>query len=349
MLLWLGLMLARAEAPVVGAQCTLAKDVKVITEDDATIALHHHFGRGPPVLLVHGISSNHSFWDLDPQHSLAEWLVGRGWDVWAVDLRGHGTAMTTPEGRAQRAGWKIDDYGRYDLPAAVKHVRACTGYKNVAYVGHSMGGMVGAIYMTHGGADQLSANIAVGSPASFVDTGDPMVGLAKVGFSLGGTAFLWVATPLAADFAAIAPGLVPGRLQERLYNPANMDPFTIAPMMRNIVSPLARGEMKHFARMLQSGEFMDFRGEKNYLTDLGTVQVPTLVIAGEGDQVAPPAWVRPYYDAMGGEKEFLLAGPSSGFAEPYGHLDLGLGKNATTEIFPRIEAWLQAHPPLKGP
>ena len=72
-MLWMwGLLWA---ADTVGEQCSLASSVKVVTEDGATIALHHHPGRGAPVIAVHGIASNHHFWDLDPQHSLAKWLV----------------------------------------------------------------------------------------------------------------------------------------------------------------------------------------------------------------------------------------------------------------------------------
>ena len=61
--------------------------------------------------------------------------------------------------------------------------------------------------------------------------------------------------------------------------------------------------------------------------------------------MAPAGWVQPYATAMGGESKYLLAGPSSGFAQPYGHLDLGLGARAATEVFPVILDWLNAHQP----
>lgn len=343
-LLW---SLAQAAPPdTVGEQCSLASVVKVETADGATIALHHHPGRGAPVIAVHGIASNHLFWDLDPQHSLAKWLTDHDWDVWLMDLRGHGDAQTDKEGRPQRNGWKVDDYGLYDLPAAVDHVKRCTGYRNVAYIGHSMGGMVGATYMATTGGQDLSANIAVGSPVAFPKDANKLTGLARFAFAAGGTAFLWFATPMAADLAALLGPAVPGKLQERLYNKDNMDADTINPMLRNIVSPLSRGEMRHFARILKEGTFKSFQGEEDYLSRLHTVTVPTLVFAGEGDEVAPAGWVQPYVNAMGGETRYVLAGPSSGFALPYGHLDLGLGAHASTEIFPVILDWLNAHKPV---
>ena len=345
LLLWSLSQAAPVEA--VGEQCTLASTVKVETEDGATIALHHHLGRGPPVIAVHGIASNHVFWDLDHEHSLARWLSDHDWDVWLLDLRGHGDAQTDMQGRPQLSGWKVDNYGEQDVPAAVDRVKRCTGYRNVAYIGHSMGGMVGAIYMAHGGDQDLSANIAVGSPVAFPADASRLTGLARFAFAAGGTALLWFATPMAADLAAVLGPAVPGRLQERLYNKNNMDPATINPMLQNIVSPLSRGEMRQFAHILKDGSFKSFHGETDYLSALGKVTVPTLVIAGEGDEVAPAAWVQPYATAMGGETRFVLAGPSNGFAQPYGHLDMGLGARVSTEVFPVILDWLNAHKPVR--
>jgi threonine dehydrogenase-like Zn-dependent dehydrogenase len=83
--MWLLLVLACWENPAVAyggqdvrAHCALATTTRVDTADGATIALHHHPAAGPPVILVHGISSNHHFWDLDAEHSFAEWLAVRG-------------------------------------------------------------------------------------------------------------------------------------------------------------------------------------------------------------------------------------------------------------------------------
>ena len=115
------------------------------TEDGATIALHHHPGDGPPVLIVHGISSNHRCWDLSPERSVATALVAAGFDPWLLDLRGHGDALTDAQGRRQWGGWTMDDYGQHDVPAAVAYVLAQTGEDKIGYVGHSLGGMIGAV------------------------------------------------------------------------------------------------------------------------------------------------------------------------------------------------------------
>lgn len=328
--------------------CSVSTTVDVRTDDGATIALHHHAAPGPPVLLVHGIASNHRFWDLDREHSFALWLQERGWDVWLLDLRGHGNALYDGDGRRQYSGWTVDDYGRHDAAAAVDYVRACTAYDQVAWVGHSMGGMVGAIYAVSGGEPSLASLVAVGSPAAF-SLEDPLVKVAQGALASGGTVLWWVETPVFAAAAADLGGAVPGRLHERLYNPANFEPDTIDRMLRSITAPLSREEMRHFARMLDAERFQSADGTVDYRAAMGGLTVPTFAIGGAADRIVPAERVRAYAEAVGGPHEYWLAGRDSGTRHDYGHLDLGLGEHAETEIFPRIEAWIARTPPRRDP
>lgn len=328
----------------VGKQCSLARSTHVKTEDGAEIVLHRHAcSDRPPVLLVHGISSNARFWDLDPDHSLAAWLADRGHDVWLLDLRGHGEALWRADGSRQFSGWTVDDYGRYDVAAAVEHVRKVTGYETVGYVGHSMGGMVGAIYAVTRGDEKLASFVAVGSPIAF-SMKDPMFPLARMSFAAGGTFLWWFETPMASSFAADVAPVIPDRLADRLFNPENVTPQTADRLLRNIVSPNSREEMQHFARMLRDERFQSFDGTVDYTASLAEVDVPTLAIVGAADNIAYPHAVRRWGTAVGGEVEIFEAGTASGLQHDYGHLDFGLGERAATEIFPRIASWLERHP-----
>ncbi len=330
-------LLALACAPETDAvdTCPLATNTWLETADGATVALHHHPGRGSPVLLVHGIASNHRFWDLDAEHSLARWLVDRGYDVWLLDLRGHGLARRDADGVPQLSGWTVDDYGRYDVAAAVHHVQQVTGERQVAYVGHSMGGMVGGIYAAEGGAGNLSALIVVGSPGTF-ERDAPLVRLAGAGFAAGGASLWWFETPVAADAAAALGPLTPGGLQDRIYNAENLSDETERKLLGAIVSPMSREEMQHFARMIQHERFESADGQRDWLRAFGAVTTPTLGIAGSADEIGRPEWVRAYVDAMGGPRSFAVI-------PGYGHVDLGLGERASTEVFPHIEAWLDQY------
>ena len=139
--------LARTDAL---STCPEAESVRLHTSDGAPIQLHRHPGDGQPVLVVHGISSNHRCWDLSPERSLAVALAEAGYDAWLLDLRGHGDAIV-PEARTH--GWTVDDYGGRDMHRAITHIQGQTGAERVAIVGHSMGG----------GATITSASNAAGS------------------------------------------------------------------------------------------------------------------------------------------------------------------------------------------
>src|SRR5688572_9129836 len=43
----------------------------------------------PPVLLVHGFAQNRYSWHTS-RRSMSAWLAERGFDVWTLELRGHG-------------------------------------------------------------------------------------------------------------------------------------------------------------------------------------------------------------------------------------------------------------------
>jgi pimeloyl-ACP methyl ester carboxylesterase len=119
-------------------------------------------------------------------------------------------------------------------------------------------------------------------------------------------------------------------------------------MLRTIVSPLSRGEMRQFARMMEDRRFESWDRSIDYLAAMHAVKTPTYVISGMGDQVAPHAWVEAYGTAMGGPVEVFEAGKVSGLEADYGHLDFGLGERAATEIFPRIGGWLVKWPARRG-
>lgn len=329
------------------AQCALARTVRVATADGATIALHHHrCAGGPPVILVHGIASNHRFWDLDERHSLASWLADRGHDVWLLDLRGHGDALYDAEGRRQWAGWTVDDYGQHDAASAVDYVRDATGYDQVGWVGHSMGGMVGSIYAATGGWPSLSSLVMVGSPSGF-SRSDPLVPLVQAGFAAGGATLWFLETPMLAVASADLDNWGPFVLTERLYNPDNLDTATADAMLRAVVAPLTRREMQHFARMIREERFVSFDGATDYLAAMKQVRTPLLAVAGLGDQVVPPAHVRGWVGSTGGPSALWEVGQAAGMAHDYGHLDLGLAERAPDEVFPAVARWLTENPPKK--
>jgi polyhydroxyalkanoate synthase len=325
--LCLGLVAAEAEPEVHWVQ----------TEDAAWVALHHRPAEGPPVLLVHGISSNHFCWDLEEGRSLAKTLVAAGFDAWLLDLRGHGSAERTPTSKRQRGRWSLDDYGRYDLPAALAFVQEQTGAERVHFVGHSMGGMVVTVALSEHPSLSLNRMVIVATPMDFEDP-------ERVpGWLLG-----WMR--LTVGILGALPSPLGARIHAGVGSPFPVDEMLFTDisspsrehMYRRIVSPLFGGELTQLESVIRHGAFLDVERSKHYLEGLAQVEIPTRVIAGRGDRIATPDRVYGFYTGLKkAERDFVLAGKATGFAADYGHLDLLLGDHAEEEIYPLIVEWLR--------
>jgi len=310
----------------------------VATQDSAWVALHHKAqNKGPAVLLVHGIASNHAAWDLEEGRSMVDHLIEAGFDPWVLDLRGHGVARRDPKDKRQKIKWSLDDYGRYDVPAALAFVQAQTGQSQVHYVGHSMGGMVVTVAMNLQPNLPLKRMVILATPMDFSDP-DPtsgwILGLANgvgrlLGFlpsALGARFHARFGTPFPVDEMLFTDISSPGR--ERMYE--------------HIVSPLFRGELAQLMSVSRDGRFSDESGRAHYMESLEAVRVPTRVIAGRGDRIAPPDRVVGFYTGLkNAERDFIVAGFSTGFSADYGHLDLPLGDHAAQEIYPLVVEWLR--------
>jgi pimeloyl-ACP methyl ester carboxylesterase len=113
----------------------------VVSANGIDIAVRDHGGNGRPVVLLHGGSRSMDDWS-----SVTPVLTGAGLRVVAADLRGHG--------RSGPALWSwpgaIDD-----LVAVI----ADQGLDGPAVVGHSLGGMVAAVWATEHPECPLAVNL----------------------------------------------------------------------------------------------------------------------------------------------------------------------------------------------
>jgi pimeloyl-ACP methyl ester carboxylesterase len=326
-------------APLAPPHCSDSVNTVIPTQDGAEVVTHRHPAKGPPVLLIHGISSNHQFWDLTEEHSLTAMLAEAGLDAWALNTRGHGLASHKQSGERQRHGWSIDDYGRYDLDAAIAHIQKETGFEAVALVGHSMGGMVSAAYIAHHGDDAISALVVVASPIAF-DTqallmrlGPLSMSIARIWPSIGAEGF--------AKFSAKLPNFLPAHGEGILYNPANMAPHMRRFMLSRIVSQVSREELAQLSKTLKSKRFTSNDDTIDYATALNKLTTPLLAISGSADKIAPPSSVEPWLEhSASNDETYMEMGESTGAGADYGHLDLVLGDAAREEVLNPIVDWL---------
>ena len=86
-----------------------------------------------------------------------------------------------------------------------------------------------------------------------------------------------------------------------------------------------------FARMIYGGVMRSEANDYEALTARN--HVPTLVIAGTADRIAPESLVRAGFERLGGEKKYLRC-------EGFGHCDLVYSRAAQAQIWPAIVEWL---------
>ena len=314
--------------------CQDPNESLIETADKAAICLHHYPEEGPPVLLVHGISSNAAFWDVSDGLSVAKTLQANGLDVWAIDERGHGEAKQTKAKKRQRHGWQIDDYGFYDIDAAIRHIQLHNP-NGIHYIGHSLGGMALAPYLYMHGANALESITVMGSPMNFQHP--------DLLWQLSNRVAYITPPHIPTDYLAWMGSLFPKnpfQIDEMLFAPGSMTGKERRQMYQRVVSPMTRQEVLQLHHAMKNGAFLSSDGT-DYRTVLAETETRTLVIAGRGDYVAPTDRVYGYYTAMGSsDKHWLVVGTDFGFEHDYGHLDMVISQSAQREIIPLLVDWI---------
>jgi polyhydroxyalkanoate synthase subunit PhaC len=290
-----------------------------------------------PVLLLHGFGQNRYAWHL-PARSFSNHLAAAGFDVFNLDLRGHGRSRHLGAHRPSH----LVDFVREDVPHAVEEVQRISGKRPVFLVGHSMGGLIG--YAAAGPLNGAIAGLTtLGSPYRFTKGSWPLR-------MLGGAM-------LALDRRA---PLGHGDIELKVVGEA-MRMFRIlveSPLFPLPIRGFARGSMEpdvlaqHMSLAMDNGSITVLRnmfleaaesrrtghrlgGFFGYAGSFERLDLPLLIIAGTRDDLAPPASVEPAF-------ELSRARDKSYRSFPQGHIDLIMGRSAPLTVWPAITAWLRA-------
>ena len=113
------------------------------------------------ILLIHGFGQNRYAWHL-PSRSFGNYLAAAGFDVFNLDLRGHGRSRHL--GASPPAD--LTEYVREDVPAAVNEVQRLSGHSRTFLLGHSLGGLI-SYAAAPGLGDQVAGVATLGSPYHF--------------------------------------------------------------------------------------------------------------------------------------------------------------------------------------
>ena len=102
-----------------------------VRTDDVTLAIHEWPGRGPAIVAVHGLTSNHTVW-----HSIAD-ALGGSHRILAHDLRGRG------DSDKPASGYSLAHHAA-DLRALLDHF----GLARAILMGHSLGAHIAVRFAT---------------------------------------------------------------------------------------------------------------------------------------------------------------------------------------------------------
>lgn len=291
----------------------------------------------PPVLMCHGLAMNRRAFALDPQASLARRLSDAGRDVWVLELRG---AAADTRGPGLRLA-TFDTYLTQDVPAAIAAVLERTGAAKVDWVGFSMGGMLAYAYLGARRGNDVRRLVTIGSPVRFdkhwFRRGPGVLPLLLVPFrGLPRVPFRLLALLPAPIMATWFPWWLTRGLRPKHYTPS-----MLRRVMANTLHDVPSGVAFQFARWLRHGGFDSYDGKFDYYAGIADITVPTLMIAGSRDALAPPYSVEAAWERIGArDRTYVCVGPASGASDHYDHLDLILGGKAGDEVFPMVTRWL---------
>ena len=288
--------------------------------DVREVNLHGHrivyrtAGSGPPLLLLHGITSGSATWkDVIPQ--LAEHYT-----VIAPDLLGHGQSAKP-----------LGDYSLGAYASGVRDLLGLLGVQDATVVGHSLGGGV-AMQFAYLFPERCNRLVLVASGGLGREV-SPLLRAA----ALPGAEYV---LPLIVSEPVRNIGNAVGRL---LQKSGVKTPTDVEEMWRGFSSLGGREARQAFLLTLRT--IMDVKGQRVSATDRLYLagHVPTLIVWGERDPVIPSAHGKAAHAAMPGSRFELFekAGHFPHRDEPQRFADVLLDFLRTTKpaVVPEEQWW----------
>ena len=287
------------------------------------------------VILIHGFGQNRYTWHIEGR-SFSAYLAEQGFDVFTVDLRGHGRSGEYSDARPHA----VEQYVREDLPSFVREAIRLSGHEQVFLVGHSMGGLISYATASTVLRDYVRGIVTIGSPYRFgAGTGflsafavlaegvrftgvldsNPRLPLRLIGQQFRVLRRFWDVKSVPMPVRAWHPGTVEPHLLDRYLNRA----FDVT-------------SLSVLFDVLKGGQNVSLRsrdGRVDYALAFESLNKPLLAVAGEFDLLAPPDSVEAaVLRSRSRDKRFRMF--------PLGHIDLIVGREATRTVWPLIGEWL---------
>jgi len=291
-------MLVMSILPARAQEVIRSSDLYVTTTDNVSIHVHRKVGAEPskvPVLLIHGTWGNARTWDFAGRSVMGH-LAVRGYDVYALDLRGMGGS--------DNPGYpNIDIFNRVDDARAVaSEIMAITNRRPVV-MGWSEGGLIAGLLAASDPNGELIAGVGLLSvaPNGFVVPNYPDIQL-----DLG--------TLLATKAASFLPS--PHEVNEIVFG---TDPRT----GMSTISPDALSTFVSVPDFLQTDSVQAVLEEVNECPVLsalgfvktcpvvvwGNIKVPALVVDGALDPLVGTNLAQQVFNLLGSTNKQLIVFP----------------------------------------
>jgi pimeloyl-ACP methyl ester carboxylesterase len=257
-----------------------------------------------PIVLVHGSFTNRRFWISAQGVGLARYLVEAGFDVWLMEMRGHGLSPRNLDYKDN----SLEHYAVSDVPAINEFVIEKTGLKPV-WLGHSLGGVL----------------IATAIAAETLPE-DQIAAIALLGTQVVRRRW-FLQIPLITSMGKLWFTLKPELDGRKLKIGPENEPAGIA---------------KEYLRWLGLlGRWRFNEGKASLLAKWQNMDVPMLAMVGKNDQSDPAEYCERFYDLCGSNnKVFKLLSKDEGFSRDFGHVDMIVSKAAAKEVWPELLNWL---------
>lgn len=310
------------------------KDVVALPSPRITLVRKrlHTGARGPAVLLLHGFGQNRYAWHLS-RRSLVNHLAREGLDVFNLDLRGHGRSR---EGTQGPFG-SLDPYVLEDVPAAVEAALGLHGGPSLILAGHSAGALVAMAAAPPLGA-RVRGVLALAAPYLFGRGNLTLLLAARCLAALTPRVGHGLPFPMRAVRALLRRsvplwelGALP--LPVRAWHPGSFEPEVLREYLRLAFDHASLGELSQLVGASRDG-LSSADGARDYALAWERSEVPSLVVAGTRDLLAPVSSVRPAHDRRQHAKSSLAL-------VPFGHGDLLLGREAPAAVWPTLTAFLK--------
>ncbi len=293
---------------------------------DGRLALVRKFtAAGPKVVLVHGFAQNRYSWH-STNRSFSAWLAARGFDVYTLELRGHGNS------RASQGPERFSDY----VDDAVVVAEALS--EPAFWVGHSLGGGVSYAAATR---VSLRGVVGIGALYRFAQANRTLHWLCRASTLIRGRRFLGnvsVRTRLAGNLLSKLYGIsdIAGyAFPISGWAPESIEPDILAERLERGFDWTSLHVWLDMAKMGASGEF-------EYDDAWSRADVPLLCIAGDLDHLMLPADARVAYDRSGSKDRTWMLLDDWNTGMHWGHLDMVIGTHAPAVVWKPIHDWMTA-------